>query len=130
MYTAHTCACENASIGVVEHWMCGESWLARKDLQPTIPSSQGWASSVHFNFHLLLLLCMFLYGLIFSMYMYVWFFYAVAVVCMCLCLYATSYSLYMYIIHTAPFLPFSSCFFFLSFPYASVPYTQCILRTQ
>ena len=45
------CKCVNASIGNVEHWMCGESWLA---LQPTIPSSQGWASSVLFNFHLLL----------------------------------------------------------------------------
>ena len=51
-----TCKCVNASIGNVEHWMCGESWLAIKDLQPTIPSSQGWASSVLFNFHLLLLL--------------------------------------------------------------------------
>ena len=51
-----TCKCVNASIGNVEHWMCGESWLAIKDLQPTIPSSQGWASSAHFNFHLLLLL--------------------------------------------------------------------------
>ena len=51
-----TCKCVNASIGIVEHWMCGESWLAIKDLKPTIPSSQGWASSVHFNFHLLLLL--------------------------------------------------------------------------
>ena len=50
-----TCKCVNASIGNVEHWMCGESWLAIKDLQPTIPSSQGWASSVLFNFHLLLL---------------------------------------------------------------------------
>ena len=45
-----TCKCVNASIGNVE------SWLAIKDLKPTIPSSQGWASSVHFNFHLLLLL--------------------------------------------------------------------------
>ena len=53
----------NASIGNVEHWMCGESWLATKDLQPTIPSSQGWASSVHFNFHLLLLL--YFYNLLF-----------------------------------------------------------------
>ena len=44
-----TCKCVNASIGNVEHWMCGESWLAIKDLQPTIPSSQGWASSVLFN---------------------------------------------------------------------------------
>ena len=35
----------NASIGNVEHWMCGESWLATKDLKP---SSQGWASSVLF----------------------------------------------------------------------------------
>ena len=43
-----TCKCVNASIGNVEHWMCGESWLAIKDLQPTIPSSQGWASSVLF----------------------------------------------------------------------------------
>ena len=53
-----TCKCVNGSIGNVEHWMCGESWLAIKDLQPTIPSSQGWASScsVLFNFHLLLLL--------------------------------------------------------------------------
>ena len=51
-----TCKCVNATIGNVEHWMCGESWLAIKDLQPTISSSQGWASSVHFNFHLLLLL--------------------------------------------------------------------------
>ena len=57
-----TCKCVNASIGNVEHWMCGESWLATNDLKPTIPSSQGWASSVLFNFHLLLLL--FLYGLI------------------------------------------------------------------
>ena len=48
-----TCKCVNASIGNVEHWMCEESWLATKDLKPTIPSSQGWASSVHF---LLLLL--------------------------------------------------------------------------
>ena len=48
-----TCKCVNASIGNVEHWMCGESWLAIKDLKPAIP---GWASSVHFNFHLLLLL--------------------------------------------------------------------------
>ena len=47
-----TCKCVNASIGNVEHWMCGESWLAIKDLQPTIPSSQGWASSLLFNFHL------------------------------------------------------------------------------
>ena len=51
-----TCKCVNASIGSVEHWMCGESWLAIKDRQPTIPSSQGWASSVLFNFHLLFLL--------------------------------------------------------------------------
>ena len=51
-----TCKCVNASIGNVEHWMCGESWLAIKDLQPTIPSSHGWASSVLFHFHLLLLL--------------------------------------------------------------------------
>ena len=36
-----TCKCVNASIGNVEHWMCGESWLAIKDLQPTIPSSQA-----------------------------------------------------------------------------------------
>ena len=43
-----TCKYVNASIGNVEHWMCGESWLALKDLKPTIPSSQGWASSVHF----------------------------------------------------------------------------------
>ena len=49
-----TCKCVNASIGNVEHWMCGESWLATKDLQPTIPSSHGWASSV----------LLFLYGLI------------------------------------------------------------------
>ena len=48
-----TCKCVIASIGNVEHWMCGVSWLAMKDLQPTIPSSQGWASSVLFNFHLL-----------------------------------------------------------------------------
>ena len=27
-----TCKCVNASIGNVEHWMCGESWLAIKDL--------------------------------------------------------------------------------------------------
>ena len=52
-----TCKCVNASIGNVEHWMCGESWLAIKDLQPTIPSSHGWASSVLFNF-------IFIYGLI------------------------------------------------------------------
>ena len=39
---------ENASIENVEHRMCGESWLAVKDLQPTHPSSQGWASSVSF----------------------------------------------------------------------------------
>ena len=40
-----------------------ESWLAIKDLKPTIPSSEGWASSVYFNLHLLLLLyfCMDLY---------------------------------------------------------------------
>ena len=36
-----TCKCVNASIGNMEHWMCGESWLAIKDLKPTIPSSQG-----------------------------------------------------------------------------------------
>ena len=43
--------------------MCGESWLAIKDLKPTIPSSEGWASSVYFNLHLLLLpyFCMDLY---------------------------------------------------------------------
>ena len=51
-----TCKCVHASIGNVEHWVCGESWLAIKDLKPTIPTSQGWASRVHFNFHLLLLL--------------------------------------------------------------------------
>ena len=27
-----TCSGENASIRIVEHWMCGESWLAIKDL--------------------------------------------------------------------------------------------------
>ena len=64
-----TCKCVNASIGNVEHWMCGESWLAIKDLQPTIPSSQGWASSLLLNFRLLLVLY-FLYGLI---------------ICVCLC---------------------------------------------
>ena len=26
-----TCKSVNASIGYVEHWMCGESWLAIKD---------------------------------------------------------------------------------------------------
>ena len=36
-----SCKCVNASIGNVEHWMCGESWLAIKDLQPTIPSSKA-----------------------------------------------------------------------------------------
>ena len=46
-----TCKCVNDSIGNVEHWMCRESWLAIKDLQPTIPSSQGWASSVLFIFY-------------------------------------------------------------------------------
>ena len=56
-----TCKCVNASIGNVEHWMCGESWLATKDLKPTIPSSQGWASSVLFNFHLLLLRYFYMY---------------------------------------------------------------------
>ena len=68
-----TCKCVNASIGNVEHWMCGESWLAIKDLQPTIPSSQGWASSVLFNFHLLLLLYIFIwiYNLLFLMSVYV-----------------------------------------------------------
>ena len=48
--------------------MWGE--LAIKDLKPTIPSSQGWASSVHFNFHLLYIVTPFLYGLI---------------ICVCLC---------------------------------------------
>ena len=68
-----TCKCVNASIGNVEHWMCGESWLAIKDLQPTIPSSQGWASSVLFNFHLLFLLYIFIwiYNLLFLMSVYV-----------------------------------------------------------
>ena len=68
-----TCKCVNASIGNVEHWMCGESWLAIKDLQPTIPSSQGWASSVLFNFHLLLLLYFYMdfYNLLFLMSVYV-----------------------------------------------------------
>ena len=33
-----TCKCVNASIGSVEHCMlCGESWLAIKDLKHTIP---------------------------------------------------------------------------------------------
>ena len=50
-----TCKYVNTSIGNVEHWMCGESWLATKYLKPTIPSSQGWASSVHFNLFLLYL---------------------------------------------------------------------------
>ena len=27
-----SCSRENASIRIVEHWMCGESWLAVKDL--------------------------------------------------------------------------------------------------
>ena len=40
--------------------MWGELASHIKDLKPTIPSSQGWASSVHFNFHVTL----FLYGLI------------------------------------------------------------------
>ena len=30
------------------HWMSGESWLAIKDLEPTIPGSQDWAFSVSF----------------------------------------------------------------------------------
>ena len=54
-----TCKSVNASIGNVEHWMCGESWLAIKGLKPTIPSSQGWVSSVHF-----FIVTLFLYGLI------------------------------------------------------------------
>ena len=29
-----TCKCVNANIGNVEHWMCGESWLA---INPPIP---------------------------------------------------------------------------------------------
>ena len=46
-----TCSGENTSIGIVELYIdvWGELAMAIKDLQPTIPSSQGWASSVHFN---------------------------------------------------------------------------------
>ena len=86
---SYTCKCVNASIGTVhvEHWMCGESWLATKDRKPTIPSSQGWASSVHFNF----LVTLFLYGLIICYYFNV-----------CLCVHACGFlsrrgCLYIYV---------------------------------
>ena len=32
------------------NWMCGENWLAVKDSLTNHPSSQGWASGVHFYF--------------------------------------------------------------------------------
>ena len=59
-------------IGTVEQWMCGESWLAIKDLKPTIPSSQARAFSVNFNVRLLLSLFMVyvLCASLYSLYMY------------------------------------------------------------
>ena len=53
-------ACKNIGVGIVERWMYGESWLAMKDLKPTISSSQGWAFSVHFN----LTVALYSYGLV------------------------------------------------------------------
>ena len=59
-------------IGTVGQWMCGESWLAIRDLKYTIPSYQGWAFSVHFNVRLLLSLFMVyvLCASLYSLYMY------------------------------------------------------------
>ena len=59
----------------------GESWLATKDLKPTIPSSQGWVSSVHFSS---ITVTLFLYGLLFLM--------SVCVCMRCGCLLVSVYS--------------------------------------
>ena len=50
----YVCMCVSKNCVIYMSWL--HELASHKDLQPTIPSSQGWVSSVHFNFHLLLLL--------------------------------------------------------------------------